>query len=263
MPGFRKRTYAKAFKKPYGKRAFKRRRIFKKGGRRTADFTSLNTKGTSVGFRGKKISRRVYRSYLWDSTMFKTHWRSLLTTAGDVTTPANDVAATVTGLNMYRHTTNPFWTTAGGGIVVDTGNTLPLFSGDIILRGGVYTCTFSNTTANDMVLKIWMSTTVGDPSLAIVPSTVPIGWDPSSSPDFNSQVAKTWEQKTVHIEGGNSYSISKRFKLQKIDSVTYGIEGLSPVIWMSIGNLGHSTASICRVARSYNLSFSADAIGTT
>lgn len=235
------------------------KRANRRGGRKTADFTGFNTRGTSIGFRGRKVSRSAFKKHLWDSTLFKSHYRSVRTTAGDVTSPANDVTCTITGLNMYKHDANPFWVAAGGGVSVDTGIALPLFIGDVILRGGVYTATFANTTANDMQLKLWFSTTVPDPVITIVPTNTALSWDPSMTPDFNSQVAKSWMQKTVIIEGGNSYSISHRFKIQKVDQTTYIVEGLTPIIWMSLSNLGHSTASVLRVVRSYNLSFSADA----
>jgi len=256
--GKRKRVYAPR-RNGTKKRKSSFKRASRRGGRRTADFTSLNTRGTSIGFRGRKVSRRAFKKHLWDSTLFKSHYRSVRAIAGDVVTQTNDVASTIFGLNMYKFDANPFWTSTGGAVTVDTGVTLPTFIGDIILRGGVYTATFANTSANDVKLNLYYTTTVPDPVITIVPTTSAISWDPSVTPDFNSQVGKPWMNKTVLLEGGNSYSISHRFKIQKIDQTTYIVEGLTPIIWVCLSNIGNSSANTIRVARSYNLSFSADA----
>jgi len=259
MAAYKRKTVTTSRRGNFKRRRTNNRRRFRKGGRRVADFTSLNTRGTTVGFRSKKVSRKTYNRHLWNSTLFATHYRSVRSIAGDVVMQTNDVVATIFGLNMYKFDANPFWTVTGGAVSVDTGIAVPAFIGDIILRGGIYTVTFANTSTNDIKLNIWMSTTVPDPVVTVVPASSTIAWDPSVSPDFNSQVAKTWMSKSVLIEGGNSYSITNRFKLQKIDQTTYIVEGRTPIIWVSAFNIGNSAANILRVVRSHNLSFSADA----
>jgi len=257
----RKRVYAPRRNGAKKRKTFKRR--MRRGGKAIADYTSLNTKGTIIGFRGRKTSRRAFKKHLWYLTLFKPHYRSIFTVGSDISMPTNDVAVTIFGLNMYKLTTDPFWVVAGGLLAIDTGITPPLFSGDIILRGGVYTVTFANLSSNDIKLRLWVTKSVPDPAFTLVPSSASLSWDPSCSPDFNSQVGKVYDNRTVTIEGGNSYSFSKRFNVQKIDQVTYTLEGNSPIIYAAACNMGNSTANTLRVVKSYNLSFSADSIGTT
>lgn len=245
---------------------FKKRRTFRKRrtGSKTKDFNSFATKGANLGFRGRKTSRRTYKKFLWDSTLFKTHYRSIFTTSGNVSTPADDVSSNVFGLNMIRHSPGlSFWLTAGGAVRVDTAGTMPLFNGDIILRGGIFSFTISNQNATDVRASIWLIQSVQDPDFVFEPANVSQLWDPSVSPDFVSHLGKPFVNRTILIEGGTSYTFTRRLNMQKIDQTTYNLEGRSPLIYLSISNVGQAAATTVRLTRSYNLSFSADAIGTT
>lgn len=246
-------------KNGFKKKRSSAKRANRRGGRKTANFTSLNIRGTTIGFRGRKVSRRAFKKHLWDSTLFKTHYRSLLTTASNVILPTNDVQSILFGLNMIRHTSNPFWTVAGGCLPSDTGVAVPTFIGDVILRGGVYTVTFFNDSPNEVKIKLWESYTVADPVLSILPVLPSTAWDPSATADFNAQIGKPYSNKTVLMDSNTSYTYSSRFNVQKIDPTTYTAEGRSPIIWVSIYNCGNSVANTVRVVREYNLSFSADA----
>lgn len=253
----RKRVYAPrrgGFKK---KRTF-RKRMIKRGGKTVADFTSNALRGTTVGFRGKKTSRRAFRKHLWDSTLFKAHYRSLAVNSSNVATPANVTDAAIFGLNAYRLGAVPFWTAAGGALPIDAGVPVPVFGGDIILRGGVYSVTFYNPGPSDVRIVIWKTFTVADPNLALLPALSVVGWDPSVTADFTAQIAKPTWNKSVIIDVGSSYTLSDRFKIQKIDENTYGAEGRSPIYFCALSNVGSAISSLVNITRSYNLSFSAD-----
>jgi len=250
--------------RPYG--AKKRKTTFKRkrGSKSLADYTSLNTKGTSVGFRGRKTSRRQYKKWLWDSTLFKTHYRSLGAATATINTPANNTDMTLGGVDLYRFGLgNKFWTAGGGAITNDTGVALPLFIGDIILRGGVWAVTFHNPASTDVMVTVWEVFTIADPGLSVFPVLSVKGWDPSVSSDFSTLIGKSGRNRQVTIEGGNSYTITGRFKVQKIDQAVYELEGKSPWLFYSIANVGTAAAVGLNLVRTYNLSFSADAIGTT
>lgn len=266
---FRKRVFASAFKNGSSSRFTKRRKFIRKRrftrSKRTTDYTSLNTRGTSVGFRGKKTSRQAYKRHIWNSTIFKTHWRSIQTLASGFATPASDSTALVSVFNMYRET-NPFYIVAGGAIPTDTGGNVPQFVGDVILRGGKYELTVHNSSVNDVKIILYRMTTVNEPDFGTLNdwpadglTQVPQAWDPTTVPNVNTQVGKTFMAREVTIEGGNSYTFVTRFKMQKVDKDVYAADSRSPYIIVKYGNVGTATANTIVIKRSYNLSFSGDA----
>lgn len=253
----RKRSSGSAYASKKRKTAYKRTKR-----KRITDFTSLATKGTSNGFRGRKTSRRQYKKWLWDSTLFATHYRSLFCGTGTIATPANNTDYFTGGLNLIRSANN-FWTAAGGALPVDIGTPVPLFKGDIILRGGVWSVTFHNPAATDVVITCWECFTIADPNLALFPVSAVKGWDPSVSGDFSTLIGKTKSNRIVNLEGGNSYTISGRYRIQKIDEAVHALEGKTPWLFFGVGNIGTVVPVNVNYTLSYNLSFSADAIGTT
>jgi len=252
----RKRVYAPR------SNAFKKRKTYRKrrSARKTIDYTSLNTRGTSSGFRGKKTSRRTYNRHLWNSTLFTTHYRSNETVSGTITTPASLTQADLLGINLIRHGNNAFWLAAGGAVATDTSVTLPTFKGDVILRGGSWNFTLHNTSAAnvDVAIRVFLVYTEERPDFSIEPSTVAHMWDPSLTADWNQLIGKVKMTREVLLESGNNYTISGRLRMQKIDQTTYGLQGRSPLLFVSCGNVGFTTAHTLTYTTSYNLSFSAD-----
>jgi len=257
----RKRVYAprsNAFKK---RKSTRRRNFRRKGGPRNVGYTSLNQKDHVFGFRTKKVSRRRFNNFLWNSTLFSTHYRSVLSALTAPVTPASGVTGTIFGINMHRIAANQFWTTAGGLIQTDAGVTAPTFKGDIILRGGQYEVQFQNSSSTlDIRIKIWLVKTVTNPDFTFEPTLPPIGWDPTSSPDFIKEIGKPFMAREVTLEQGNSYTMKGRFKLQKIDQTTYNSQGNSIVMYVMLCNVGHAVSTTVGILSSHNMSFSADAI---
>jgi len=262
----RKRVYANrsnAFKK---RKSSKRRNFKRKGGPKALGYTSLNTRDHVFGFRTKKTSHRAYRKHLWDSTLFSTHYRSIISNATTIATPANYTTGTLTGLNLDRLNGQPFWTVAGGAAATDFGVTPPLFKGDIVRRGGIYEMQFQNpSTTGDIRLRLWLIRSVTNPDFSFEPvgGLAPTIWDPTASPDFIKEIGKPMWAREVVIENGNSYTFKGRYKMQKIDEETYGSQGLCNILYIMACNVGHVTPTTINVLGSHNLSFSADAIGTT
>lgn len=270
MPMFRKRTYATTFRNGTTNRnsRFKRRRFTRarranrRGGRKTLDYTGLNTRGHVVGFRGRRISRRAYKNHIWNSTIFKPHFRSILTTSFTDTAPANfGTTADVLQFNMYRNAVaGDFWTAGGGAQIIDEGDTLPLFKDEIVLRGGKYELTIANQSGDDVKVKLWRLTTVSDPDLAIIPLNVDSAWDPTVTPDWNNKVGKPFMSREVTIQGGDSYTFVDRFRTQKIDQEAYDDQARTPYIILTFTNVNSNTATQCLFTARYNLSFTGDII---
>jgi len=253
----RKRVYAP---RRYGMK--KRKSSYKRRAnrpRKAVDFTSLNTRGTAVGFRTKKTSRRTFLKHLWDSTLFTTHWRSVFTAAVTRSTPASNIVGTLTGTNLYKPAAGPFFSAAGGALPVDISLAIPQFNGNVVLRGGIYEYSILNNSTTDMKIKLFMLTTTNSPDFSFEPASNPFTqWDPSSTPDFTDQIGKVWATREVLLEGGNVYTYRGRFKMQKIDVATYILQGKAPLIYSLVNNVGTTVASQYVITTAYNVSFSGD-----
>jgi len=246
---------------------FKRRRTSrfrrKAGSKRTAGYTTLNTRDTQFGFRGKKTSLRAYRSHLWNSSLFSNHWRSIQANTFSLTTPADATSSVIGGFNMYRQTSNPFWIAAGGAVPTDTSIAVSAFKGDITIRGGVYELIIANAgtgSTQDVRIKLFVITTVSNPDFAFQPVAPPIGWDPTASADFIKNIGRPHMIKEVLLNEANAYVHKGRFRIQKIDEIQYGEQGHAPIIYIQAHNVGHTTATVINIQMSHNLSFSGDAV---
>lgn len=239
----------------------KRKTNFKRKGRAIGqNYTSNAQKGTVLGFRGKKTSRRAYKKHLWDSSTFTTHYRSGNAITSTHATLASVVDGPVNGFNMLRYGV-PFWTTGGGAITPDTGIAMPpLAGGNVVLRGGVWTMSISNTGDHDITVRMFQGWTVDKPTFSpYEPSTNGRGWEPSTSPDFTRFVAKIYKTSESIVQPGESWTFGGRLKLQKIDVAQYTLEGRCPIIYLHVYNTGVPIAVGYRVTSTYNLSFTMDA----
>lgn len=238
----------------------RKRRFTRKGGKRTLDYTTQNTTGHAVGFRGKKTSRRVFNKHIWNSTIFKPHYRSVLTEPVILNVPASQSSGVLQFFNMYQFSGVGFATVAGGAREIDAGAGVPTFEeSSFVLRGGRYTLTIINQGSSDIKLKLWRITTGNNPDFSIVGSTEEAAWDPSVTPDFYNQIGKPFMSREVIINGLDSYTFSTRFKTQKIDGEAYINNARSPYICILISSIDGSVSQATAI-QSYNLSFTGDAI---
>jgi len=158
---------------------------------------------------------------------------------------------------------NEFWTGAGGLRSVNIGITPPLFVGDITIRGGIWGMMFRNTsTTLPVSIKIYIGTTVAFPNYT-VPSSSNIGWDPSVEPDLSQNFAKFNFNNTVQLEPGETWKIERRVGIKKVDKSVWDQTGYMPMVLISAFNVGHATATTINIETYYNMSFAADAVGTT
>jgi len=264
---FRKRTYAAASSSwgKKGKRGMrKRRRTFKRKSGRSVNQTSKATHGSSLTFRSRKLSRRRFKKLLWNDTILSTHWRSLFAASTTIVTQTNSTTLTIATINPMRPSGVAFWTGAGGLRSTDIGVTPPLFSGDITVRGGMWGMNFRNTSSTLPVsMKLYLGRTIGNPTYSL-PASSTTGWDPSIEPDLTKLYGKSYYSTIIQLEPGETWKIERRIGIMKINQYDWqSIGGLSPFVLYTAANVGHSTATTINVDTYFNLSFAADAIGTT
>lgn len=162
---------------------------------------------------------------------------------------------------------------------IDANVTVPLFKGDIVLRGGIARLLIGaypeNVNFRVKVYAVWAKATP-DPDVYTNTNnqTRGVEFDPSLIPDFATKFGKILYEKEAMLPVGETFEIIHRFKPQKIDQNVYmgqdNVAGAdepagSQLWWMVIivplDVNGISAAVTC--VNSFNLSFSADAIGTT
>lgn len=250
------------------RRAGGRSRFGRRNGR---VLTAYNANNSANNFRSKKISRRRWNNMLWNNTLQKPHFRSLQASATSITTPVGLgalVNATFGIESMLKLAgVNPFWTVAGGAIPIDETTAVPLFSqSSIVLRGGLTTIAFTNTSQVDTVrIRVWAlmaKERVEGGVLPAVGAAVTREWDPSLVPDFSQSFRVMYSKEVMLLPGSRPLEIKHRHRLQKIDFDTFVNEdGLQPFFAYTAANMStiDAAAEVAQVIISNNLSFAGDA----
>jgi len=251
---------------------FSSRSRFRRRGRRNGRTTTNRAStATTIGFRSRKTSTRAFRRMLWRDTLNQTHHRSLLDQTVVISTPNNITQGT---LSILEGLPNSFWTSAGGTLAHDTATPVPLFSGDLVLRGGISRITLTNrvnpvdTMPSDPVrVSIFAVWTKKVPALLTFPSPVPTMWDPSTVPDFLSYGRVLFKREALLKGDGEVISCYFRYKVQKIDRPVFLGNG-GRLQWFVVVSQTSNTEAIAApenvdVVLSHNVSFTGDAIGTT
>jgi len=237
-----------------------RRRRF---GRRVQTLSGQLGSIRSQGFRSRRLSRRAWRNNLWRSTLAEPHWRTDFVQAATIPVPAAVEACSVVTVQALG---NDFWTVGGGALPLDLAVPVPEFVGNITLRGGVSTISFSNPnnadTADAVKVRLWMIWTAKEPVLGILPSTANAGFDPSLVPDFERFGRIIGSREFWLLPGNKPMEVKYRYRPHKIDQVIHNNDG-QQLYWMFTVS-GHQVGAESIVLKAYyNASFSADAIQPT
>jgi len=164
----------------------------------------------------------------------------------------------------------PFWESGGGAFPIDGVTPVPGFNGDIILRGGIGRITAYNASAEHAVrvdiIGVWTNAHPKD--LYATDFDAPVEWDPSLTPEFN-QMGRVVTRKETILEPLSSILVSYKFKIQKLDQVTFvGVDGITSdtpsahtLFWFVKCTPMNTVAVSVIYMNSFNISFSGDAIG--
>jgi len=248
----------------YAVRPFKRRRL--SYGRKTTNWTSQNGTGGGLRFRSRKIRRSRWRSMLWNNSLQKDHYRTLLAGSSTANTPATTTTMTVTGFDAMRINSNNFYVAAGGAVNPDGGQSLPVFTGKFTVRGGKLGLrlvnTFDTTASNQNTLHgtVYLVKTSKLYTSAVWPATVYTGWDPSYIQDFPTAVGRIVYRKDFLLRDADTSLIEYRLKPSLIDPSDY-INSRNQFVWVLIlGNVDVASARTFSYTQYYNMSFVADAV---
>lgn len=256
----RKRSRPTSFK---GKRTFKKRRVTR--ARKTNNLTSQSGKGGGLSYRAKRVGRSAYRRLLWNASILKTKYRTVQATNTSVATNANSVTQTTFVRSSINFGVAPFWTILGGSITPDSASTLPVFTGNIILRGGIIGCRISNTIDTSVAsqgaisgtMMLIQTTKAFNPSA--IPATIPLGWDPTYITDFSTVVGRIVYKKTFLLRDTDVAQVEWRLKVRSIDETDYSLF-LNQLVWVLTLNTTDNIAHGVTVNTYYNMSFTGDGV---
>jgi len=262
MPGY-KRKSSGGSRYVSKKRRLNRRRYgkFRRSGRRVTTVSGQSGSIRNNGFRSRRTSHRRWRNILWTSTLPKQHWRSVKSVSSTQNTQSSpDLVDIITAQAMPDN----FWTTAEGLQPAETGVAAPTgFTGDLVLRGGKASISFSNIgnadTADAIRIRLWMVWTIKEPAAILPTIPVPTAWDPSLIPDFG-RLGKVIGHREFFIVPGNvPMEVSFFFKPQKIDRAIFNAGG-ETLSWFWAANGLNTGADSYVVQQSSNLSFTGDVL---
>lgn len=241
----------------------KKRRVTRRGRRSTA-FTVQSASGGGLRFKARKTSRRSYRKHLWDSTLFKEHYRSNGSITVVLATDPSPNTLSIISESALHSGVNPFYIAAGGARSPDPGFLLPLFNGDITLRGGMIGLRMCNTidvtgATNSIQGTAFLVRTTKNWTSASVPTTVATGWDPTLIPDFDTRIGRIIYRKTFLLKDTDVAVIEYRLGVRKFDVTDLSLNYNNFVWIIAASNVDGSTARSLTYSKYWNVSFCGDA----
>lgn len=251
----RKRIYGGRTRTPV-----RRKRTYKRTGyrkRRYSGVTSKSGAGSTFNFRSRKLSRRRWNNALWTSTLQKQHVRSVFAVTSAIVSNPDPAVSTVAALRAIQD----FYLPANGAQPYDNGVTLPVYNGDVVIRGGMMGLRLINDPADvsPLHVKVYLVKTGDKLTTSFVPNTVSLGWDPSVVPNFGTDVGKVIMERTFLIENSNSAEVRYRIPIMKVDTQEW-TTGANQYFWFVLVNSANGLATQLTTQRYFNLSFVGDGI---
>jgi len=276
----RKRVYAFAPSNGSSTRPFKRARfagtrsrfgryrVGKGVGRSAPRNTISNTQqfgNQTLQYVSRRVPARAWRKALWDSTLTKSHYRSrnTIVTTQTTGTTAGTGSVSQSFAESGAAATDSFWLSANGAQEIDVGSGVPTFNSDIILRGGKIGMTMSvlDAVTDTILVRCWLVFTNADPDVAVLTTPQSMAWDPSSSADFATRYGTIVAYKQAYLKYNQSvFTMEHRVRPRKIDANVHEVAGKSYVWLTHAVNLTSTTDVTVNKYKTYNFSFSGDAI---
>lgn len=247
-------------------RVVKRRKFNKRTTKRSTSYTNQSSNGGGIGFRSKKISPKKWRRMLWNDTLMMTHYRSNLAVQYTVSTANNNVSSNTFQIPALRPANVQFYIAGGGAIAPDTTQPLPLFTGNLTIRGGIIGCRLCNTldtivtSQNSLQGTVFLIKTTRNYTPTLMPANVPIGFDTSLVQDFATVIGRIVYKKQFLLRENDSAEIEYRLKTRRIDIGDYVLDRNQFVWVLLVSNLDNVTPRALSFSSYHNISFSGNAV---
>lgn len=247
-----RRTSRRPYRRLYRRRTYSRKRT----GRRNGSVWAKTNSGTiaSTPYRGRRVSKTVWRKRQLRASDDAEHWRSALTVSGINATTATIGTALVAFVAWMP---NQFWTPTGG---LQNELTDKSFAGDLFVRGGRTSITFSNPNTGTIRIRLWKVRTTTNGSLggSLPVSTVSSAWDPSLVEDFQ-RFYRFYEPTEFLLKSTEVYSRNAYIRAGKLDQSMFAGSNQRDFWVYSYSNVDVATAKNLIVEVTTSLSFTGDA----
>jgi len=194
------------------------------------------------------------------------HYRAIKSVSSQFNTQAGVDTMTCVPFSALRPSGVNFWTAAGGAVTPDAANTLPVFTGNLILRGGMIglrlTNNFDTTDGqrNTLAGTVMLVRTTKQYVVGSIPGSVPVGWDPSYIQDFTSKVGTILYKKNFLLRDADICNVEYRLKVRAIDQTDY-FSDWSQLVWMVLGgNVDIAAVRTMSLTAYYNISFTGQTV---
>lgn len=260
MAGFRKRTMAF---KPRSNR-FKRKKIIRrrfKRSSRNVQYSDQRGIASNVRFRSRRIRPAAFRRLLWKDTIASTHYRTNGSALGSLVTPAGSITMTLGRAQAMDNGVAPFWQTTGGALSQDPGIAVPVFKGNIVIRGGTLGIRVHNipTAVMDINVNVYLVKNAPRPSYTNLPAVAPVGWDPTLTSEFRQDIGKIIYSRRFTLSPGGTMNLERRIGVQKIDLESWAVDASRYEWLIGVADTDSAGFTTVQVVTYFNASFSGDA----
>lgn len=245
---FRSRSRSKA---PFKRR---KRTIFRR--RRKATSFSGQTSGSrrQLGFTARRLSRRSWKSSLYRSTRHLPHYRSQDATT---ITPTSSATASIMKVQFTPALFNDFWESSMLQPLDSGATTDPLFTGDLVIRGGKMGLSLYNDESSSVKIFVWLVKIRKGLTPTFSTADKDLGWDPTLQPDFRSDYGTVIFSAQKIIQPQDTWVLERRIPVMKIDRTEH-TQNKTYQWFVGINGQTGSAVDISGVVY-YNLSFTGDA----
>lgn len=258
------------------KRRFNRRRRTRRGPRTNTSLSNRSLTATSTGLgRGRMLSKKAWKSWLWKDTIADQKYKSNLSGTVTFTSPASAVTCTANIFDIFD-AANPFWTATGGLQQVNLGTGIPSLSPNkVVIRGGVMWASISTDPASTTDVRVRVQFVYPKQQRAQFNSTVttnvPINdWSTAALALFPTNTGLTLQQigdyeqywwnpivdKEIILKPGDAFEIRRAIRIKRVDQESIkNSRAQFPRVFIYTSNLFNAVAQTLRLETGYNLSF--------
>lgn len=260
----RKRIYANAFR-TVKRTPFKRRRIVRRNrfrrGNKSVQYSDQRGIAATWRFKSRRLRPRAFRSLLWKDTIASTHYRTNGSALGSLVTPAGAITMTLGRAQAFDNGVAPFWQATGGALSKDPGIAVPVFKGNIVIRGGIVGIRIHNlpTAVMDINVSVYLIRNAPRPSYTNLPAVAPIGWEPTLTSEFNQDIGSIKYSRRFTLSPGGTMNLERRLPIQKIDLESWAVDASRWEWLIGISDTDGAGFTTVQIVTYFNASFSGDA----
>jgi len=153
-----------------------------------------------------------------------------------------------------------FWVAATGALPIDPGLPVPIFEGDLIIRGGMLGLRMYNESATPVHIKVHLFKDALTPDYTNVVTPQYVGYDITMVPDYKKGLGRLLYTKEVLLESLMTSVIEWRLPIQKVDQHIWNNGASRYQWWVMASDMDTTLQSSVRLIGYSNLSFTGDVI---